>query len=357
MSASAKFVTHADHELLASLGRTLDRTLEPLIPRGESLALVDFPRSANVGDSLIWLGTLAWLARTGRGAPRYVCSDLTYDRHALARRIGNGTILLGGGGNFGDLYPDHQEFREQVIADFPGHRIVQLPQSIHFESATELARARAVIGRHARLTLLVRDQRSLDVARAEFPAPSLLCPDLAFALGPQPRPAGPSRSVVWLSRNDKESRPEASLAKVPGLEPVDWVTDDPHPLIALNLRMDRWLRHRPGLRPWVAGWLPTTFERVARLRVARGVRILGAGRVVVTDRLHGHILALLLGIPHCVVDNSYGKVRGLHEAWTRGSKLARFCGTQAEALELALRECEAAEAFTPRRADPLRSPS
>ena len=37
-----------------------------------------------------------------------------------------------------------------------------------------------------------------------------------------------------------------------------------------------------------------------------------------TDKLHGHLLAALLGIPHVVLDNSYGKVSGTLEAWTAG---------------------------------------
>lgn len=357
MTATAKFVANADHDLLESLGRTIDLTLAPLVPPGDGVALVDFPRSANVGDSMIWLGTLAWLARNGHGAPRYVCSDLTYDPRALARRLQGGTILIGGGGNFGDLYPDHQEFRERVIADFPAQRIVQLPQSIHFESESALARARDVVARHPRLTLLVRDRQSLDLARREFPAPSLLCPDLALALGVLARPAPPSRSVVWLARDDKESRRDRRVPQVPDFERVDWVTDDRHPLIFLNLTVDRWLRHHAGLRPWVQALLPATFEHAARLRLARGIRTLGAGRVVVTDRLHGHLLSVLLGIPHFVVDNSYGKVRALHDAWTRGSKLTRFCDTHAEALELARRERAEAGAFSVLQADPLRSPS
>ena len=355
MSATATFLANADHDLIASLGRTIDRTLGPLVPREGGVALVDFPRTANVGDSMIWLGTLAWLARNGHGSPRYVCSDLTYDARRLARRLGKGTILLGGGGNFGDLYPGHQRFRERVIADFPEHRIVQLPQSIHYQAAAALARTREVVKRHPRLTLLLRDPASLRLARAEFEVPSQLCPDLALALGPLRRLAAPTRPIAWLSRNDKEARPDDALAEVPGLESVDWVTDEPHPLIDVHLTVDRWLRHRPALRPWAAPGLEATFERAARIRLARGIRTLGAGRVVVTNRLHGHVLALLLGIPHFVVDNSYGKVRGLYEAWTSGSKLARFCATQAEALELALRRSEAPEPVTALEADPLRS--
>ena len=325
-----------DRELIESLAATLARTLEPLVPRDGGVALVDFPHTANVGDSVIWLGTLAWLRRSGRGAPRYACSDLTYDPRALARHLGDGTILISGGGNFGDLYPNHQQLRERVIADFPDRRIVQLPQAIHFESAEPLARARRLIDAHRRLTLLARDRRSLEFARAEFRVPSLPCPDMGFGLGALPRPAAATRPIVWLSRGDKEARSGAPVTAPAGLERVDWITDDPRLTIRLHQRAGRWLRHRPGFRPWCSPWLGFTFDHVARLRLERGIRILSEGEVVVTDRLHGHILALLLGIPHYVSDNSYGKVRGFHEAWTGGSKLTHFCETQAEALGLAL---------------------
>jgi len=328
--------TNRDHELIASLTRTVEQVLEPLVPRDDGVALVDFPHTANVGDSVIWLGTIAWLARSGRGAPRYACSDLTYDRRAMARRLGGGTILISGGGNFGDLYESHQRLRERVIADFPDQRIVQLPQTIQFGSAEALARARGVMDRHPRLTLLVRDQRSLELARAEFRAPSLLCPDMGLCLGTLRRPSAATRPIVWLSRGDKEAMAEAPFQASPGIGRVDWVTDDPRTTIRLNRRLGRWLRHRPGLRPWFSPWLGVTFDRVARLRLERGMRILSDGEMVVTNRLHGHILCLLLGIPHYVADNSYGKVRDFHEAWTLGSKLTRFCETQAEALGLAL---------------------
>jgi exopolysaccharide biosynthesis predicted pyruvyltransferase EpsI len=40
-------------------------------------------------------------------------------------------ILLHGGGNFGDVWPGFQRFREQVIRESPNRRIIQLPQTIH----------------------------------------------------------------------------------------------------------------------------------------------------------------------------------------------------------------------------------
>jgi pyruvyl transferase EpsO len=323
-----------DQDLLASLARTIDEVLDPLVPREGAVALVDFPRTPNVGDSLIWLGTIAWLARSGRGAPRYACSDVTYDPRTMARRLGQGTILLSGGGNFGDLYEAHQRLRERVIADFPDRRIVQLPQSIHFGSAQATARARAILNRHSQLTLLVRDHSSLEFAGNEFSAASRLCPDMAMSLGPLPRhPA--TQPVVWLSRADKEASAGAHAEAPAGIARVDWMTDGRNRSIRLHHRASRWLRHRPALRPWLSRWLEVRFESIARLRLERGERILSAGEVVVTDRLHAHILCLLLGIPHYLIDNSYGKVRGFHQAWTRESRLTRFCESHAEALRLA----------------------
>ncbi|MDI5788788.1 hypothetical protein PO124_11350 [Bacillus licheniformis] len=40
---------------------------------------------------------------------------------------------LSGGGNFGDLYPHFQQFRERVVEHYPDNRIVILPQSIYYE--------------------------------------------------------------------------------------------------------------------------------------------------------------------------------------------------------------------------------
>lgn len=55
---------------------------------------------------------------------------------------------------------------------------------------------------------------------------------------------------------------------------------------------------------------------------------------MITNRLHGHILLLLLGIPHILLDNSYGKISGYHSTWTSGCSLARRAGSIEEALEL-----------------------
>ena len=324
------------HErVIANLARTIEGVLEPLLPREGPIALLDFPQAPNVGDSLIWLGVLAYLRRAGRGAPCYTCTDITYEKATLARRVGKGTILLSGGGNFGDLYPSHQRLREQVIADFPQNRIIQLPQSIHFDTPVALARAARVIDRHPDLTLLVRDHSSLRLARESFRAPSQLCPDMSFCLGPLPRPTTAGNGIVWLSRIDKETATREPVHAPPGVRPVDWVQDDHSLLVRYNRFLTRNARHRPRLRPWLIPVLGPTYSALLEHRLDRGCRTLARGEVVATNRLHGYILSLLMGIPHYFADNSYGKVRSFHEAWTRECAISHACGSESEALRLA----------------------
>jgi pyruvyl transferase EpsO len=320
--------------LIARLQRRLDEVIGPLLPPGEPVALVGFPNYANVGDSAIWLGTLALLRALGSGPPRYVCDHATYARERLAARVGHGTILITGGGSLGDLWPQHQRLREEVIGAFPANPIIQLPQAIHFRERGALAQARAVFDGHRRLTLLLRDQQSLTIARNEFRTPSALCPDLAFCLGSLPRQVEAKRSVVWLGRADQEAAPSSRLPAGTGIEPVDWLTErSPMLWLARGLGSRRLLRV-PGLH-WLRAVVPQTYAWAARQRLLRGCRLLSSGRVVITDRLHGHILCILLGIPHALLDNNYGKVRSFHETWTRDCELVRWCERSDEARRVA----------------------
>jgi pyruvyl transferase EpsO len=320
----------------ASLSREIDAVLEPLLPPGMRCALLDFPAHSNVGDSAIWLGEQAWLRRRGCELV-YTCDTATYSPGHLARRDPD-VVLLHGGGNLGDFWAEHQRFRECVIESFPGRRMILLPQTIHFLHEANIAEARRVFGAHKSLTLLCRDRVSLEFARAELGCPCLLCPDMAFALGPcLPRPGAPEVDGVWLARTDAESRGRTDCQSVPqtaSVERLDWLEEPATALSEQYQSLAGRLELAPPDWPALADALLRTCEPLARERLERGCRILARGRVVITDRLHGHILCLLLGIPHVLLDNNYGKVGRFHRTWTRAWPLVRWAGSPAEAIEL-----------------------
>jgi pyruvyl transferase EpsO len=318
-----------DDALIRSLQEKIGAALGPLLPPGTPCALLDFPNHSNVGDSAIWLGERNWLEH--QGSPLvYACDMATYSRQRLAARLGDGVILLHGGGNLGDFWTEHQQFREQVIQDFPNIQIVQLPQTIYFMDEWSIGQARRIFNQHKHLTLLCRDDQSLDFARRQFDALSLLCPDMAFALGPLERPAPPTDHILYLRRTDAES----SADRI-GLESLDWLDEAATPIRDRCWALSREMERQGA--PWQTALtsLISTYDVLAQERLHRGCRILSRGRVVITDRLHGHILCLLLRIPHIVLDNSYGKVRSFYETWTLGHALAQWAASAAEAVALA----------------------
>lgn len=317
-------------QALIRLRDRIGATLDPIISGYSECALVGFPDSSNVGDSAIWLGELAWLRDAGVRIA-YRCHERDYDRNVLAHSTPNGLILLHGGGNLGDLWPKLQRLRERVIRDFPRRPIVQLPQTIHFGDRDALARARAVFNAHPDLAIAVRDTASLALARREFQCRTFLCPDMAFYLGALSIPRVKDVDVLWLRRTDVEAVPDNQAVDDPRMLVTDWL--DPRPPLVRRLReaFQPLLLRYPRRLGTLRRYSETTFDYQARQRMDIGCGLLARGRVVVTDRLHGHILSLLLGIPHVLLDNSYGKLRHFYKTWTRSMPQVRWVESPAEA--------------------------
>ncbi|MEO6350889.1 MAG: polysaccharide pyruvyl transferase family protein [Candidatus Limnocylindrales bacterium] len=331
---------------MMSLQGVLDATLSAVLPRGTRAALINFPNHHNVGDPALYLGGLRALARIGVRLT-YRCHHRTYDRAALEHELSNGTavILISGGGSLGDQYPP-QQTREQVLMDFPDVPTIQLPQSMWFEDPVNLDRFAGIVARHRRLTLLWRDQRSLETATQAFDAFSTLCPDLVFGLGELVRPCDPVQDVVWLRRDDRESSSGGRTgggedASHRGIEPIDWFDWSPEEAlgdadgIALAYRSGD-LIDRTIADP--ASWpeLALTIAPLVRRRLHFGMRVLARGRTVVSDRLHAVLLAYLMGIPAIAVDNRTGKVSGFMDTWLSDDPGIEMAATHGEALDRAL---------------------
>jgi pyruvyl transferase EpsO len=198
---------------------------------------------------------------------------------------------------------------------------------------------RSVFERHPDLTLLARDRRSQELLEREFPsARTVLCPDMAFMIGPIERRA-PSTPVLWLARTDYETT-GADAPEQPGVVRADWLQEGlrERPWQAL-----RWATHVGGRRVlnhpdrfgFLSRPLATAFGPLARQRVRAGAALLSKGEAVITDRLHGHILSILLGIPHVLLAEAHGKLEGFRETWTHSHPLTQWAETPEEALEKA----------------------
>jgi exopolysaccharide biosynthesis predicted pyruvyltransferase EpsI len=331
------------HDFVSNLRERIGLALEPYLPPRSRCALIDFKNSSNVGDSAIWLGQTSYL-RKANVSVVYSCDVDSYSEQRLSARLDGGIILISGGGNLGDLYPPHQRLREQLIERFHDNKIIQLPQSVAFRDKSNLQRAKAIFDKHPDLTLLARDKRSLEVAGNEFRARSKLCPDMAFALGKLSRPAPADSDVVWLGRTDDESSDASLTSTAHDVIRTDWVRVPPgssqqrlrtRGMFRANSFLTGLVSGHPGTARWLSGPLSATFEPLAQQRLERGCRLLSRGRVIITDRLHAHILGLLLGIPQVLVGDRYGKVKSFYETWTRDCPLTSWAESAREAVETA----------------------
>jgi pyruvyl transferase EpsO len=321
------------HSTRSKLRDEIFRIIPTLADPSDGFALLDFPNYANVGDSLIWLGETSFFRERFGLTPSYVAIRDEFDPETLRRVCPRGPIYLSGGGNFGDIWPKFQAFRRRVLEEFPDRAVIQLPQSLHFREPENLQATKDFIGRHGNFTLLVRDQPSFELATAEFDCAVHLCPDMAFALKPFSPPRAAPRQAVFLLREDIEmtagrgSPPET----LQNIEIVDWIVDDRLTRVARRTLLPA--ARRIASRTGNYRILYEIFELLAKLRASDGRRALSRGRMVITDRLHAHIFSLLLGVPHVVVDNSYGKVGRFIEKWTQGDPLVRTAPSLEAACE------------------------
>lgn len=294
----------SEDSLSIRLRDRLAGVLGSLLPTGTRVALLGFPNHGNVGDSALWLGTRRLLADLGVDVA-YSCEWRDYAEEELATAVAGGAhICLNGGGNFGDLWPGQQQLREHVLSAFSTTRTIQLPQSLWFERPENLDRVRRLVDAHDDLTLLVRETNSLDLATDWFQTSVALVPDAAFGLAGEMQRSAAECDLLVVRRGDKEGLGWPDLDVGDGVETTDWLLDTgPLPSRGEGSADDHYLQ-------------------LAAHRVQRGLDLLSRARMLVTDRLHVHLFAVMLGIPHVVIDNSYGKVSGTLRSWTSVSGLA-----------------------------------
>lgn len=314
--------------------------LAALIHPGSVCALLDHPDHPNVGDSAIWLGERELLRRRNARIA-YTCSIKTFDEGALRRAMPRGVVLIHGGGNFGTLWPHHQALRETALARLRDYPIVQLPQSIRYEDEVALKRTAALIARHPAFTLCVRDHASFRIATRQLHAKTVLCPDTALLLEGKLERRAPDVDCLVLARTDKERAFEdierVFAASGLSVAAVDWLEE---PYTRLHSLRDRF--KRASRQAWSGSALfqlamLQVWDRLAWQRTKRGCDLLSRGRIVVTDRLHAHILSTLLGIPNIVLDNSYGKLSSFIAAWTADDPRCHQAASVEQALGIAQR--------------------
>ncbi|MHA6480431.1 polysaccharide pyruvyl transferase family protein [Paenibacillus sp. strain BS8-2] len=294
------------------------RQITEVIPPGSNIYYVDIPVYNNGGDMLIMKGTEAFFRDYDiRVHARYSVLDFP-DSLLIPKGF---IIVLQGGGNFGDLYPTHQRLREKIVASYPNHRIVILPQTIFYKKESEFDRTALIFNGHRDVHLYVRDPLSLQAATDKFHRCNVyLSPDMAHQLWPIRHKDSPDKELLCFFRTDIEKTAEQEqLESASRGDYLDWgslFNRMEQKSIHLMVRM---FKKGPG--PLL---MHTIWGKYTDYLVDKAVKRFSGYRNVQTSRLHGHILSCLMDKPNTLLDNSYGKNSNYYHTWTSGIKSAEL---------------------------------
>ncbi|XP_059139082.1 uncharacterized protein LOC131927392 [Physella acuta] len=322
-------------EVVNEAQRVLLNLLHDIIGQARHVMLMEIATYENKGDPAITAGEVMLLRKMNKRIvyycethkckkPEEIEVALNISRKYEVRDL---VILMQGGGNLVG-YPGMDSIRESVLNHFPKHKHILFSQSIwiHNGSNESLASCVNIYSNRSNFYMFIRDKQSLQIAQNYFHGVKIiLAPDMAFGLGMRPRLMPPYYDIVWLRRTDEESS-KYQLPVFPTNVSVlvsDWRSD--------------WKSNR-GQRD-----METSF-----IIAQNGLEFLQRGRIVVTDRLHGHILSTLMNIPHVMIDNPpYLKLSSFDKTWTRGLTNTKMVLTGEDALKEALLMLKTYDAVLP----------
>lgn len=304
---------------MLGLKKKLDIILDHIEDKND-VVFIDFPLHYNVGDLLILKGALSFFKENGVEINN-IYSTYNASTQKIKRKINKKTtILFHGGGNFGDIYPDHQKLREEYVTKFKNNKIIILPQTAYFSDDLELENSIKIFKKHNNVIMFARDQKTYELF-LEFSNKAYLVPDMAHNLyGKLKVFSSERKQKLYFLRKDIEVglMQKKILSNNEMIDYFDWddliLKNDKNFLaiingiVKINNKLNSDILDKLIFSMW--SWKITKLINKFSL-------FFSSYDVVVTSRLHGHILTCLLDVQSELLDNSYGKNSSYYYCWTK----------------------------------------
>lgn len=287
---------------------------------------LDYPFYHNVGDLLIYAGTLQFF-KDNNIHVKLFRSEKDFDIEEIRKNLTpNTTILCQGGGNFGDIYFVHQNLREQVVKNFRQNKVIIMPQSSHFSDEKRLAESAAIFRQHPDVVIFSRDTRSYELSK-RFTDKGKLMPDMAHQLyGSLKMKSRKEEDTLYFLRVDCEASADQNAYGVPPeTKTFDWVDL----ITEADLKKIRFLTRTAKVgkklnSSLIKNYVDKAWRNHTLEMANRNAHLFSGYKEIVTSRMHGHILSCLVDTDNVLIDNSYGKNSGYYAQWTQNIDQARL---------------------------------
>ncbi len=358
--------------------------LEALDPI-DACAHMGYNGGQNIGSHLLWLCQLMYFSDYHNPKVLFASSFSRIDTDAMASKIGNAPIILGGG-YIGDYWSQLYQSTHgkwgyadrnirlnaftKIISRFKKNPIVIMPQSISIRNPELLKQTAKIFNDHPALTVFVRDEFSFDRAKTDFYKCDVLkAPDIVFYLAGHQSlllRKKHTSSVLYLERTDWELDDQIikAVTNLPFLvhkEPwraFQWLLNKKKGQLKIqgvasmikeilqrrlpnraDFKREMWQRRFSNPEEWISRvkWtsrfkqslgvinnLDSSWYTLPIEMLHTGLYQMQQHSMIITNRLHGHILSVLLNIPHILLPGPYQKMEFFYKAWTRAIPFCRY---------------------------------
>jgi len=251
---------------------------------------------SNLGDMGQYYLIRRWIEENFPGYPvfEFAATTIVAEKYGfldkLEKALGpEDIIIFQSGYTTQDLGGVHDLMHRMVIERFPNAKMLMMPQTIFFKSPQRKALTAEIYNLAKRMLFLARDRVSFEMAQEMFPdVPVMLFPDIVTTLIGMYDYSFPRSGILLCYRDDvekyysDEELKELSirLSTLARTDFVDTTIKDSHKEIRKDIMF----------------YLEREFERYAKYRV------------LVTDRFHGMVFALIANTPVIVLTTSDHKV-------------------------------------------------
>lgn len=258
--------------------------------------LFSVPNHGNLGDHLIVISEKTILHKKYKGLPIIEIPSSFTNRDFLFTRIlkkitPNDLVFIHGGGFIGDIWLGEFFAFMKVIQILKNRRIVVFPQTISFSNTEQgkkmLDDFLCSVKNHPSLILCVRDQKSYDVVVKHNVQNVYLFPDMALFLKPIDTNNTRVKKCLFVMRKDKEKMNNERIIQKLQKYFLDrkYIVEYDDTVKNYNI-YDK--NRKQELNAFFKKYTQYSF--------------------VVTDRLHGMIIAYLTNTPCLALNNQNGKV-------------------------------------------------
>lgn len=276
--------------------------------------LMGIPVHGNLGDQAIVIAEREFLKDNFKEYKviEVESSLVTKNIKFLKKVVGNALVLIHGGGFIGSIWPKEDNMAKLIISNLTNNNIIMLPQTAFFDN-DELGKGlinqnRKIYENHKKLHICVREEYSYNFMKENFKNCNIyLVPDMVLYMKPLNIKKEEKNKITLCLRSDKEK----TFSNVNLI--IDRLKDKGYKNFNVtDTVIDRRLYE---------------YNRIKKVK--NKILEFNNSNLVITDRLHGMVFALLANTPCLVINSKSYKVRGVYN-WLKANKKIKLIDNMEE---------------------------